>query len=73
MNKTSHTEHRELKDRLYEQFARIGKAMASPKRLEILDLLVQGERAVEEIAGEAAMPIASASQHLQVLKNSRMV
>ena len=73
MNKSSHREHRELKDRLYEQFARIGKAMASPKRLEILDLLAQGERTVEEIAGEAAMPVASASQHLQVLKNARMV
>ena len=73
MNKTYHREHRELKDCLYEQFARIGKAMASPKRLEILDLLAQGERTVEEIAGEAAMPVASASQHLQVLKNARMV
>jgi rhodanese-related sulfurtransferase len=65
--------HREFKDRLFEQFARIGKALASPKRLEILDLLAQGERAVEEIARETAMPVASASQHLQVLKGARMV
>lgn len=65
--------HREFKDRLFEQFARIGKALASPKRLEILDLLAQGERTVEEIARETAMPVASASQHLQVLKGVRMV
>src|SRR5215210_3411475 len=65
--------HREFKDRLFEQFARIGKALASPKRLEIVDLLAQGERTVEEIARETAMPVASASQHLQALKGARMV
>jgi rhodanese-related sulfurtransferase len=65
--------HREFKDRLFEQFARIGKALSSPKRLEILDLLAQAERTVEEIARETAMPMASASQHLQVLKAARMV
>ena len=65
--------HREFKDRLFEQFARIGKALASPKRLEILDLLAQGERTVEEVARETAMPLANASQHLQVLKGARMV
>ena len=65
--------HREFKDRLFEQFARIGKALASPKRLEILDILAQGERTVEEIARETAMPVASASQHLQALKGARMV
>ena len=66
-------DHREFKDRLFEQFARIGKALASPRRLEILDLLSQGERTVEEIAKETAMSVASASQHLQVLKAARMV
>src|SRR5919199_1385322 len=65
--------HREFKDRLFEQFARIGKALASPKRLEILDLLAQGERTVEQIARETAMPVANASQHLQVLKAARMI
>ncbi len=65
--------HREFKDRLFEQFARVGKALASPKRLEIVDLLAQGERSVEEIARETAMSVASASQHLQVLKAARMV
>ncbi len=67
------TTHREFKDRLFEQFARVGKALASPKRLEILDLLAQGERTVEEIARETAMPVANASQHLQMLKGTRMV
>ena len=65
--------HREFKDRLFEQFARVGKALASPKRLEIVDLLAQGERTVEEIAKETAMSVASASQHLQTLKGARMV
>jgi rhodanese-related sulfurtransferase len=65
--------HREFKDRLFEQFARIGKALASPRRLEIVDLLAQGERTVEEIARETAMSVASASQHLQALKAARMV
>jgi rhodanese-related sulfurtransferase len=65
--------HREFKDRLFEQFAKIGKALASPKRLEIVDLLAQGERTVEEIARETAMSVASASQHLQALKGARMV
>jgi rhodanese-related sulfurtransferase len=66
-------DHREFKDRLFGQFARIGKALASPRRLEIVDLLAQGERTVEDIAGETAMSVASASQHLQVLKAARMV
>jgi len=67
------TTHREFKDRLFGQFARIGKALASPRRLEIVDLLAQGERTVEEVARETAMSVASASQHLQVLKVARMV
>ena len=65
--------YREFKDRLYEQFARIGKALSSPKRLEVIDLLAQAERSVEEVARATAMPVASASQHLQALKAARMV
>lgn len=65
--------HREFKDRLFGQFARVGKAISSPRRLEIVDLLAQGERTVEEIAKETSVSVASASQHLQVLKASRMV
>jgi rhodanese-related sulfurtransferase len=67
------TAHREFKDRLFGQFARIGKALSSPRRLEIVDLLAQGERTVEEIANETSMSVASASQHLQALKAARMV
>lgn len=65
--------HREFKDQLYEQFARIGKALASPKRLELLDLLAQGERTVESLAKEASLSLANCSQHLQVLREARLV
>src|SRR3712207_5385724 len=65
--------HRKFKDLIFEQFARIGKALSHPKRLEILDLLAQAERTVEQVARETAMPVANASQHLQVLKAARMV
>ena len=64
---------RQLKDALYEQFARIGHALSTPKRLEILDLLGQGERSVEVLAGEAALSVANASQHLRVLRSARLV
>ena len=66
-------EHRKFKDLIFEQFARIGKALSHPKRLEILDLLAQAERTVEQVARETAMPVANASQHLQVLRAARMV
>jgi rhodanese-related sulfurtransferase len=65
--------HREFRDQLYAQFARIGKALASPQRLELLDLLAQGERTVEDLAGEAALTVANASQHLHVLRGARLV
>ncbi len=65
--------HRQFKDQLYEQFARIGKALASPKRLELLDLLAQGDRAVESLAAEASLSVANCSQHLQVLREARLV
>ena len=65
--------HRVFKDQLFEQFARVGRALANPHRLELIDLLAQGERSVEVLAREAAMSVASASQHLQVLKGARMV
>lgn len=64
---------RKIKDSFYEQFGRIGKAVSSPKRLEILDILCQGERSVEDIAHETSQSIANASQHLQVLKTSGLV
>jgi rhodanese-related sulfurtransferase len=65
--------HREFKDQLYAQFARIGKALASPQRLELLDLLAQGERAVEDLAREAALSVANASQHLKILRQAQLV
>ena len=64
---------RAYKDAIYEQFSRIGKAVASPKRLELLDLLCQGEKTVETIAQAAGMTVANASQHLQVLRSARLV
>jgi rhodanese-related sulfurtransferase len=64
---------REFKDNLYAQFARIGKALSNPHRLELLELLAQGERAVEDLASEANLPIANASQHLQVLRAAQLV
>jgi rhodanese-related sulfurtransferase len=65
--------HREFKDQLYAQFARLGKALASPARLELLDLLAQGERSVEDLAGETALSVANASAHLQVLRRAQLV
>ncbi len=65
--------NRRFKDDIYEQFSRIGKAVSSPKRLELLDILCQGERSVETLAKECSLSVANASQHLQVLKNSRLV
>ena len=65
--------NRLFKDAIYEQFARIGKAVSSPKRLELLDLLCQGPRTVEALARESGLTVANASQHLQVLRSSRLV
>lgn len=64
---------RNIKDALYEQVARIGKATSSPKRLELLELLAQGEKSVEVLADELAIDIKLASSHLQVLKEARLV
>ncbi len=61
------------KAELYEQFARIGKALASPKRLELLDLLAQGQRSVEDLAEQANLGLSSCSAHLQVLHHARLV
>lgn len=66
-------DHRALKDLLYEQVARVGKALASPKRLEILEMLAQGEKAVELVAGEVGISVKLASAHLKALKEARLV
>lgn len=64
---------RQAKDALYEQFARIGKAVTSPRRIELLELLAQGERSVESIARAASLGVTSTSAHLQVLRGARLV
>jgi rhodanese-related sulfurtransferase/DNA-binding transcriptional ArsR family regulator len=61
------------KDRIYDQFARIGKALASPARLEMLDLLSQGEKTVEQLAEQARLGVKNASAHLRVLREARLV
>lgn len=66
-------EKRTIKDILYEQVARIGKATSSPKRLELLELLAQGEKSVEVMADELSIAIKLASAHLKVLKEARLV
>src|SRR5207253_11183458 len=65
--------HRPFKDRLYTEFATIGKALASAHRLELLDLLGQGERSVDELAQEIGQTLANTSAHLQVLRQARLV
>jgi rhodanese-related sulfurtransferase len=65
--------HREFKDALYTQFARIGHALSSPKRIEILDLLGQGPKTVEELADAIATPVKNTSAHLRVLREARLV
>lgn len=65
--------NRLFKDHVYEQLARIGKAVSSPKRLEILDLLSQGPRTVESLAREAHLTVANTSRHLQILRMARLI
>ena len=65
--------HRDFKNRLYGQFARIGKALSSPHRLEILELLAQGERSVDSLAGEMGLSLANTSQHLRALRHAALV
>jgi rhodanese-related sulfurtransferase/DNA-binding transcriptional ArsR family regulator len=65
--------HRDFKDRLYAQFARVGKAIGNPHRLELLELLAQGERSVDALATETGLSLANASQHLQALKQAALV
>lgn len=67
------TRYERDKSALYEQFARVGKALCSAKRLELLDLLLQANRTVEELAKESGMSVANTSQHLQTLKQARIV
>lgn len=65
--------NRQFKNAIYEQFSRIGKAVSSPKRLELLDLLCQGEKTVETLSQETGLTVANTSQHLQTLRAARLV
>ena len=64
---------RQFKNQLFEQFARIGGALSNGHRIELLDVLAQAERSVEELAAETALTVANASQHLQVLRRAGLV
>lgn len=64
---------RDFKDRVFEQLARVAEAFSSPKRLELIDILAQGERDVESLAKQVSMTVANTSRHLQILKNARLV
>lgn len=69
----NHATKREFKQELYTHFARVGKALANNHRLELLELLAQGERSVEHLARETDLSIANASQHLQVLHTAGLL
>lgn len=67
------SEERQFKDALYGEFARVGKALSSGRRLEMLDVLARGEHTVAELASAAGLSQANASQHLQTLRQARLV
>src|SRR5579859_3522268 len=64
---------RQFKNQLFEQFARIGRALGNAHRLELLDVLAQGERSVEQLATETDLSLANASQHLQILRQAELI
>jgi rhodanese-related sulfurtransferase/DNA-binding transcriptional ArsR family regulator len=64
---------RSFKNGLYQQFARMGKALASPHRIEMMELLAQRERTVESLGDELGLTMGNASAHLQVLREARLV
>jgi rhodanese-related sulfurtransferase len=66
-------DQRARKTAMYEQFARVGKALANPARLELLDLLAQGERGVEELAAAAGMKVSNTSAQLHALAAAGLV
>ena len=64
---------RQFKDAVFEQFARVASALASPRRLEVVDLLAQGPRSVESIAQQTSMSVTNTSRHLQILRQAGLV
>lgn len=73
MTNTPRPPERTIKDELFSHFARVGKALSSHKRLEIIEVLAQAERSVEELAVLAGVSVANASAHLKVLFQARLV
>jgi rhodanese-related sulfurtransferase len=67
------TRKRQFKNELYDQFSRVTKALASGRRLELIELLAQSDRGVEALAVETGQSVANTSQHLQVLRHARLV
>jgi DNA-binding transcriptional ArsR family regulator len=65
--------NRAAKTALFDEFARAAKALGSGRRLELLDVLANGERTVEALAGEVALSVANTSQHLQILRQAGLV
>src|SRR6476620_7311260 len=66
-------EKRAFKARLFGEFARIGKALSNPHRLQPIEVLAQGERTAEQLAEDIGSPVPNVSQHLQVLKAAMLV
>jgi len=64
---------REFKDLIFQQFATVATAFSSPKRLEIIDLLIQGEKDVDTLTKQISANFANTSRHLQILKNAKLV
>ena len=64
---------RAAKQALFDEFARVGKALASGRRIELLDVLANGERTVEGLARQSGLSVANTSQHLQVLRQAGLV
>jgi rhodanese-related sulfurtransferase/DNA-binding transcriptional ArsR family regulator len=69
----SNTATRDVKDSLFAEFARVGQALGNPKRVELLELLAQGERGVEALAAAAGMTVTNTSAQLKVLREAGMV
>ena len=65
-------EKREFKNTVYSEISRVSKIFSNPNRLEIIDLIANGPKSVEDIAFETGISIANASQHLQLLKKERL-
>ncbi len=73
MKATTRSPGRQFKDAIYGQFARVSKALASPHRIELLELLAQGPRTVDALGRMADLSLANASQHLKVLRDAGLV